>query len=138
MRSIAMAVILLTLTGASALAQDPKCNCTIVPFKPSPPCLDFCCTRVLTTSTFEELELILGVQRETARRIVGWKERENAKALKDFEKILSVEEIDALSGKINSLSEGQLEYFSKSPTERTEISSKMKALFRINTSSSNE
>jgi hypothetical protein len=138
MRSIAMTVILLALTGASAFAQDPKCNCTIVPFKPSPPCLDICCTRVLTTSTFEELELILGVQRETARRIVEWKGREKAKTLEDFEKILSSEEIKNLSGKINSLSEGQLEYFGKSPIERTEITSKMKALFRINTAISNQ
>jgi hypothetical protein len=109
-----------------------------VPFKPSPPCLDICCTRVLTTSTFEELELILGVQRETARRIVEWKGREKAKTLEDFEKILSSEEIKNLSGKINSLSEGQLEYFGKSPIERTEITSKMKALFRINTAISNQ
>lgn len=138
MRSIAMTVILLALTGASAFAQDPKCNCTIVPFKPSPPCLDICCTKVLTTSTFEELELILGVQRETARRIVGWKERASAKTLEDFKKILSAEEINNLSGKIDSLSEGQLEYFSKSPIERMEITSKMKALFRISTTTSNQ
>ena len=81
--------------------------------------------------------MVLGVQRETARRIVGWKERESAKTLDDFKKILSAAEIKILSAKIDSLSEGQLEYFSKSPIERIEITSKMKALFSV-TATSNQ
>jgi hypothetical protein len=128
MKKIALATIFLAIM-TSVVAQDPKCDCTITPFKPSPPCLSHCCTKVLSTSTTEELELILGVQREVAKRIVDWKDREKAKTLDDFEKVLTPKEIKELSGKINSLSEPQLEYFTKSSTERIEVTRTMKNLF---------
>lgn len=128
MKKIALATLFLAIIP-SVLAQDPKCDCTITPFKPSPPCLDHCCTKVLSTSTTEELQLILGIQREAAKRIVDWKDREKAKRLEDFEKVLTPKEIKDVSGKINSLSESQLEYFTKSPAERIEVTRTMKALF---------
>lgn len=128
MKRFAISIFFLAMSSL-VFAQEPKCDCTITPFKPSPPCLSHCCAKVLATSTREELELILGLQREEADRIVNWEGRERAKTLKDFEKILSPKEIRSLSGKINSLNESQLEYFSVSADERAKVSEPIKAIF---------
>jgi hypothetical protein len=138
MKSIAITVLLLATLVSSAFAQTPKCDCTIVPFKPSPPCFDYCCSKVLKNSTFEELQLILGVKEETARRIVEWKGRKDAKTLGDFKEIMSQDEIKKLSKKIQSLNRTQLTYFSKSPSERTLITVGMSELLKGRTTRANQ
>lgn len=124
--------------GIFRFRSNSKCDCTIVPFKPSPPCFDYCCSKVLKNSTLEELQLILGVKEEIARRIVEWKGRKDAKTLADFKVIISQDEMKSISKKIQSLNQTQLTYFSKSPSERALITVGMSDLLKGRSTTANQ
>jgi len=110
-----MKIIVLTILFLLALAPTVKgqdCDCTITPFKPEPPCYSKCrsALRLLARANMEELQRILGLEEDTAQKIVGLKGRSHAKTLRDYSVVLTDQEIATIAEKINSLSASQLTY----------------------------
>lgn len=127
MKSLGLVILLLLVLTPLVKGQD-KCDCTIVPFKPAPPCFDYCSSKLLATATKEELVLIVGLQWNTAGKIVKWKARNSADSLEDYKKILSEAELKKLREKIESLNNSQAAYFKYPASQRKKVRRSMTAI----------
>lgn len=119
MRKIELAILfILAIVGIS---KGQKCDCTIYPFKPNPPCYDKCTANILATANKDELELIVGLDGDLAKRIVKLDRTGELDSLQNYSKVLTKEDFRILSDKLESLNKLQVEYFQKPESERAKI-----------------
>ena len=113
--------------GRHTFSGAQQCDCTITPFKPSPPCFDTCSAKLLSRSTKIELEVAFGLKKETAEAVLAWQSniinKNRAMTISELTKakVLTKSESDELVKRIDSFNQEQLAYFAKPRPERGDI-----------------
>jgi hypothetical protein len=68
-------IVILTFAGLLQ-ARKPHCDCTIIPFKPDPPCFQQCVTTITSQASYAELTGKYGVPSNIATRIINARQRD--------------------------------------------------------------
>lgn len=85
----------------------PTCDCSKVPFKPSPPCFSICAGKLLGNATREQLVELLGLDTDIADRIFWHAQDHPISSLRDFDEVLGTDR-DAVVQKIQRLTQYEL------------------------------
>jgi hypothetical protein len=81
-----------------------KCNWTIYPSKPDPPCFNECCVRFLKNASVDELQSVLGVEREAAEKINALKTKAVVlRSLEEYGDVLSPTQFKSIERRLRSL-----------------------------------
>jgi len=92
----------------------PKdCDCTIVPFKPNPPCFERCAAKILSQANFEQLTTIFGLPAPLSNKIVSLPNRTNISSLADYAMVLHWQDIFGIRKVFENLTQAQLDSFQK-------------------------
>lgn len=112
MKKILLALIFLFL--GTFMCQGQTCNCLITPIQPAS-CFSSCSASIVVDASLEELLIIVGLNKETAQKIVSFnKERKNSKvqSIEEYKKVLTGnDEFNKFAENIESLSQEQINYF---------------------------
>lgn len=128
MRNIILVIILVFLSAQKVMAED--CKCIIVPFKPDPPCFKICATRLINKAAIEEMELIIGLDKDVAQRIAK-KSESPVESIDIYKQVLSEKEFQTLENKIRSLSQSQVKYLMQPVSERRAVVKSFRELNRM-------
>jgi len=126
MKSIGLTILFIFIIGGVSKAQN--CDCTIYPFKPDPPCYEKCTAKILANAVEEELELIVGLDKHLAGKIVEFDGRRNADSLEPYRHLFDKKEFETLDKKLRSLNKLQIEYFQKPEPARANIRRELRKL----------
>lgn len=146
MKNIILIIILVFMSAQTIMAED--CNCTIFPFKPDPPCFNVCAARLIDKAAVEELEFIVGLDKDVAQRIVSFAEIDGkgpvesgkgkgpvesgpVESLDMYKLVLSEKEYQTLKNKIRSLSQSQAKYLMQAAFERRAVVKSLEELKRM-------
>lgn len=106
-------VTLLALGATSpTYAADDKCNCTLFPYKPDPPCFAQCTALLLSSNGKSNLEKYLGISSTLADKISGHAIA-SAQA-GGFLSVLTAEEKQELSQQLQNLNQAKVDALNKS------------------------
>lgn len=131
MTKFTFSILFLLLLVPMARAQ--QCDCTITPFKPSPPCFDKCTLNLLAGANLKDLQFAFGLKKDTAERLLKWQKDHHPEILEEYNSanILTAEELETLKKKIDSFSGLQLEYLAKPAAQRKTFTTlEIKDLFK--------
>jgi hypothetical protein len=135
MKNIILVIIFFIMSAQTIMAED--CNCTIFPFKPDPPCFTICAARLINKAAVEELEFIVGLDKDVAQRIVSFakkspvKKGPPVKSLDMYKQVLSEKEYQTIENKIRSLSQSQAKYLMQPASERQKVVKSLEDLKRM-------
>jgi hypothetical protein len=110
-----MVLILVSLANHSIAAD---CDCTIVPFKPDPPCFDICTAKHLAVATASELETIAGIDPNISRLIAGIPENQRPTTLEGYRQFLSERQFQELKNVLSRLTGKAFEEIRQKAAER--------------------
>ncbi|HVE59839.1 MAG TPA: hypothetical protein VNB22_23705 [Pyrinomonadaceae bacterium] len=130
MKKLILSVLFLLFTASFAAAQT--CDCKIVPYNPAS-CFSPCTASLIVDSTLEELLIVIGLKKETAEKIVEYNEKNKTKktrTIEEYKAVLKDEELKELENKLQSLNEGQINYFQISVKERKDERAKLARIYR--------
>ncbi|MGH9828801.1 MAG: hypothetical protein ACREDR_36730, partial [Blastocatellia bacterium] len=83
-------------------AAGTNCDCTIYPYRPDPPCPEQCTVKVvLGTASKEELQLIVGLDSDTAERVTKVPNRKSLTSVESYKDALEPDEFTALTKKLD-------------------------------------
>lgn len=108
-------LVLLSFTNPSIAAD---CDCTIFPFKPDPPCFDICTAKHLAVATASELETIVGIDSNIARRIASIPENQRPPTLEGYRQFLSEMQFQDLKNTLLRLNGKVFEEIRRGAAER--------------------
>ena len=83
MKKLGLSVLFLLMLVPLVRAQ--KCDCTITPFKPTPPCFDVCTLSLLARANLIDLHFAFGLKEETAKKLLAWQKGHQPTSLDDYE-----------------------------------------------------
>ncbi len=129
MRNITLVIILVFMSAQKIMAED--CNCTIFPFKPDPPCFKICATSLIDKATIEELEFIVGLDKDVAQRSVSFAKKGPVESLDMYKQVLSEKEFQMLENKLRTLSQSQVKYLMQPISERRKVVKSLKELKKM-------
>ena len=82
-------VVVLIVAGLLAsCTPHPHCDCTILPFKPDPPCFEQCVPKILSSASYSDLTTKYGLPHDIANRIINAREQGEANAPNWYAKVL--------------------------------------------------
>lgn len=87
------------------------CDCTIVPFKPNPPCFEKCTAMILAQADYRQLTGVFGLAPTLSKKIVNLPERKTATSLDPYKQVLSLTEISTVETAFKNLTKKDLERF---------------------------
>lgn len=129
MRNIIIVIILVFMSAQKIMAED--CNCTIFPFKPDPLCFKICAARLIDKAALEELEFIVGLDKDVAQCSVSFAKKGPVESLDMYKQVLSEKEFQMLENKLRSLSQSQAKYLMQPVSERRKVVKSLEELKRM-------
>jgi hypothetical protein len=87
----------------SARGADSRCDCTITPFEPDPPCADICIAKYLAIASLDDLRNIFGLPDDIAKMIAGIPSSRRPHLLEHYKRIISGPAFQVLEQRIHSL-----------------------------------
>src|SRR5437868_12026529 len=131
MMKFALSLMFLLSIIPAVYAQ--RCDCTITPFKPSPPCFDECTVNLLAGADLKDLRYAFGLKKDTAEKLLAWQKDHHPTSLKEYfeAEILTTEDLENLKKRVDSFSQRQLEYLARPSEERNTFTpGEIRFLFR--------
>jgi len=83
------------------------CDCTIVPFKPDPPCFQKCAGKILSEASVTQLTTIMGLDSALAQKIVAWRSGESRRLFDWYKSRLTPREVVVLETAFKNLTPEQ-------------------------------
>jgi hypothetical protein len=97
-------LVLLFVTEGNA----QKCDCTIYPFRPDPPCFSTCMASLISNISEQDAKNILGLQTQLAKRVAGLASK-GYQNLEAYDREMSAEEFRLFENRLRSLSPSQVD-----------------------------
>lgn len=120
MKKIKLAVLLSAVFFAQAAVAQKKCDCSITPYKPDS-CFYSCAGRILRNATDIDLQLVLGLDGELAKKILNVNKDSANASFKSFIATLNGPETEKLIRSLNGLSKQQNNYLIKPLEDKKKI-----------------
>jgi hypothetical protein len=97
-------VAALSIDSGARGSDNPNCDCNIWPFKPDPPCYDYCVAKHLAIASLDDLKNVFGLPDVVARSISAIPPHERPHSLEGYRRIIPEAAFDNFQRAIHSLS----------------------------------
>ena len=115
-------IFILTFSARlSAQSATTKCNCKISPYRPDPPCYDYCMKQLIHGAKSSELVMILGLSDTLAGKIVRINSTVPINSMQDYYSRLSPPDGEKLRIAVDKANKWQLYYFSRPLEDRNKM-----------------